>query len=116
MRSKREARERRRKRNRKELTGTEERPRLSIYRSLKHLHAQLIDDARGRTLLGLSTVIKEFKGGGGNIKGAQKFGLFFGERVLKLNIQKVLFDRGGFLYHGRVKAFADGAREAGLEF
>ncbi len=106
---------------RKKVQGTSERPRLSIYPSLQHLEAQLIDDYHQKTLLGLSTKGKDFqkKAGlkkGGNVKAAVDFGKFVAEKAKAKGIQKVVFDRGGFLYHGRIKAFADAAREQGLSF
>jgi large subunit ribosomal protein L18 len=117
MRSKIEAKAKRRERVRKTIVGTAERPRLSLFRSLKHLTGQLIDDSSGRTLLGLSTVAKDHKKiKAGNVKGAKQFGLAFAKMAVAKNFKKILFDRGGSLFHGRVKAFADGAREGGLEF
>ncbi len=116
------ARLRRRQRIRKKVAGDGTRPRLSVSRSLKHLYAQLIDDQKAITLLGLSTLCKEQKkGGGGNLKQAHAFGLLFAKKAQGLKISKearfkVVFDRGGCQYHGRVKAFADGAREGGLVF
>lgn len=112
------ARERRKERIGKKIRGTPERPRLSVFRSVKHLHAQLIDDSAGRTLLGLSTLSKEFPASkeGGCVKGAKKFGVLFALKAKEIKISQVVFDRGGFLYHGRVKSFADGAREGGLVF
>ena len=93
------------------------RPRLSVFRSSKYIYAQLIDDDRRVTLLGLSTQSGEFKGkSGGNAAGAKQFGKLFGQQARQKNFSKVVFDRGGFLYHGRVKAFAEGAREGGLKF
>ena len=117
MRSKLEARLQRRTRIRKKVRGSAACPRLSVFRSLEHLHAQLIDDDRRVTLLGLSTQSGEFKGkSGGNAAGAKQFGKLFGQQARQKNFSKVVFDRGGFLYHGRVKAFAEGAREGGLKF
>ena len=117
MRSKLEARLQRRTRIRKKVRGSAVCPRLSVFRSLEHLHAQLIDDDRRVTLLGLSTQSGEFKGkSGGNAAGAKQFGKLFGQQARQKNFSKVVFDRGGFLYHGRVKAFAEGAREGGLKF
>ena len=115
---KRFAREYRRGRIRKRLSGTPERPRLSVFRSLNHLYAQIIDDRAGRTLLGISTRSKEFKGAkdAGNVQGAHELGKLAAKKALEKKIMEVVFDRGGFLYHGRVKAFADGAREGGLKF
>ena len=111
-----EARLRRKARIRKQVLGTALRPRLAVYRSLQHLYAQLIDDGAGRTLFGLSTQSKEFKKDGGNVAGAKVFGTWFASQAKQKKFSRVVFDRGGFLYHGRVKAFAEGAREGGLEF
>ena len=106
---------------RKRLSGTAERPRLSLYPSLQHLEAQLVDDFDQKTVLGFTTKAKDFKkssglDGGGNVKAAVSFGKFVAGKAKEKGIQKVVFDRGGFLYHGRVKAFADAAREGGLQF
>ena len=112
-------RERRRLHIRKTLIGTGQRPRLSISRSLKNLNVQLIDDIKGHTLFSLSTGTKELKGklpGGGNVKGAAAFGEIFAEAATKKGFSKVVFDRGGYLYHGRVKAFAESCRKKGLVF
>jgi large subunit ribosomal protein L18 len=114
-------RETRHLRIRRRLQGDPERPRLSIYPSIKHLEAQIIDDFGGRTLIGLTTKAKAFqKGSGlktfGNVQAAERFGQFVAERAREKGIQKVVFDRGGFLYHGRIKAFADAARKQGLLF
>ena len=106
---------------RKRVQGTAERPRLAVYPSLQHLEAQLINDFEQTTLLGLSTKSKDFKKKsglkqGGNVKAAVDFGKFVAEKAKEKGIQKVVFDRAGFLYHGRIKAFADAAREQGLSF
>lgn len=106
----------RKERIRKKIAGTSDRPRLSVFRSLQHLYVQLIDDQAGKTLLGLSTQTDGFGKKGGHVKGAKAFGLLFAKKAREKKIQKVVFDRGGFLYHGRVQAFAEGAREGGLEF
>lgn len=106
----------RKERIRKKIAGTSDRPRLSVFRSLQHLYVQLIDDQAGKTLLGLSTQSDGFEKKGGHVKGAKAFGLLFAKKAREKKIQKVVFDRGGFLYHGRVQAFAEGAREGGLEF
>lgn len=103
----------RHERIRKNIAGTAERPRVAIFRSHKNIYAQLIDDAAGRTLFSLSAVAL---GGKGNIKGASALGGEFAKRSIEKNIKKVTFDRGGYLYHGSVKAFADAARKAGLDF
>jgi len=102
---------------RRKLRGTEERPRLAVYRSLKHIYVQVIDDTRGRTLASASSSEKNAAAGnGGNVAGAKAIGKLIAERCKEKGIAKVVFDRGGYLYHGRVKALADAAREAGLEF
>ena len=106
---------------RKRLSGTAERPRLSLYPSLQHLEAQLVDDFDQKTVLGFTTKAKDFKkssglDGGSNVTEAVLFGKFVAGKAKEKGIQKVVFDRGGFLYHGRVKAFADAAREGGLQF
>jgi large subunit ribosomal protein L18 len=100
---------------RKRLTGTQEQPRLSIYRSTAHIYAQIIDDRKGVTLVAASTV--EGKGKvGGNLAAAKEVGRTVADKAKAKGITKVVFDRGGYLYHGRVKALADAAREAGLKF
>ena len=103
---------------REKISGTEQRPRLNVYRSLNHIYTQLIDDATGNTIASASsTVIKgEDKIYGGNVAAARTVGKLIAERAQEKGIKKVVFDRGGYLYHGRVKALADAAREAGLEF
>jgi large subunit ribosomal protein L18 len=114
-----EARIRRHERIRKEVSGTPERPRLSVYRSLNHIYAQIIDDSRGSTLVAVSTLDKDFsseKGHKGNVSMAKKVGQLIAKRALEKGLKKVVFDRSGYLYHGRVRALAEGAREAGLEF
>jgi large subunit ribosomal protein L18 len=114
-----EARLKRKVRIRKRIFGTEERPRLSIFRSAKHIYAQLIVDSTGSTLVAASTLSSELKGDLGEAEkteAAKKVGMLLGKKALERNITKVVFDRNGFLYHGRVKALADGARESGLEF
>jgi len=108
---------RRHRRVRKHVTGTPERPRLAVFRSNKHISAQVIDDVSGRTLAAASSVEKDLKSGaGGNRDAAKKVGQLLGERAKSAGVSKVVFDRGGFLYHGGVAALADAAREAGLEF
>jgi large subunit ribosomal protein L18 len=104
----------RHKRVRVRVTGTAERPRLAVYRSLNHLYAQLIDDVGGRTLAAASTVDLKAKGNG--MDEATKVGKAIAGKAQTAGVSKVVFDRGGFLYHGRIKALADAAREAGLEF
>jgi large subunit ribosomal protein L18 len=103
------------KRIRRKVRGSTERPRLAVYRSLNHIYAQVIDDERGQTLVSASTTEKDLRGGtGGNIEAAQRIGRTIAERALAAGIESVVFDRGGYLYHGRVKALTDAAREAGL--
>ena len=103
------------RRIRKKVAGTAERPRLAIYRSLNHIYAQVIDDERGRTLASASTTEKDLRGAsGGNIEAAQRVGRAIAERAISAGISSVVFDRGGYVYHGRVKALTDAAREAGL--
>ena len=103
------------KRIRRRLSGGPERPRLAVFRSLSHIYAQVIDDTRGHTLV---TASSNEKGGvnGGNVAGAKAVGKLVAERAKASGIEAVVFDRGGYLYHGRIKALADAAREAGLKF
>lgn len=110
------ARAKRHARVRAKISGTPERPRLNVYRSTKHIYAQLIDDVNGVTLASASSMDKDFEGTGGNVEAARKVGTIIAERALAKNITEVVFDRGGYLYHGRVKELADGAREGGLKF
>ena len=99
------------------VRGTQERPRLAVFRSLKHIYAQVIDDHQGRTLASASSNEKKSSAGsGGNVAGAKQVGKLIAERAQAGGVKKVVFDRGGFLYHGRIKALADAARQAGLEF
>ncbi|MDL2300542.1 50S ribosomal protein L18 [Clostridiaceae bacterium OttesenSCG-928-D20] len=107
---------RRHRRVRGKISGTPQRPRLSVYRSEMHIYAQIIDDVNQKTLVSASTVEKAFDGSGANCEAAGKVGKMVAERALKAGIENVVFDRGGFVYHGRIKALADGAREAGLKF
>ena len=100
---------------RRKLAGTGERPRLNVYRSLSHIYAQVIDDQNGVTLASASTLALKVKTGG-NVAAAKEIGKAIAERAVEKGIKKVVFDRGGFLYHGPIKALADAAREAGLEF
>lgn len=112
-------REKRHWRIKKKMLGTTERPRLSVYRSLHHIHAQVIDDLQGRTLCAISTLSPEIKKNiknGRNIAAAKEIGKKLAEIALTKGIQKVVFDRGCFPYHGRIKALAESAREAGLKF
>jgi large subunit ribosomal protein L18 len=103
------------RRIRRKVHGTAERPRLCVFRSLKHIYAQVIDDAQGRTLAAASSN-QEGQANGGNLAGAKAVGKLIAERAQAKGIKKVVFDRGGYLYHGRVKALAEAARESGLEF
>lgn len=105
---------RRHRRVRRKVNGTGERPRLSVYRSVQHIYAQLIDDVTGRTLASASTV--QLKLSKNDVDAAQQVGKVLAERARDAGVSKAVFDRGGFLYHGRVKALADAAREAGMEF
>ena len=110
---------RRHKRVRKKVFGTTKCPRLNVYRSPKNIYAQVINDDEARTRVSSSTLDKEFKekmNYGGNLKAAQLVGKIVAKRALEKGIKEVVFDRGGYLYHGRVKALAEGAREAGLKF
>lgn len=100
---------------RKRVEGTPQRPRLAVFRSIKHIYAQVIDDLAGVTLVAASSAEKDAVDGG-NLVGAQAIGRLVAERAKEKGIEKVVFDRGGFLYHGRIKALADAARAAGLEF
>lgn len=114
--SKNEIRERVHTRIRKKLRGTPERPRLAVFRSVAHIYAQVIDDSKGVTLAAASSTEKSDLKTGGNVDAAKAIGRRVAERAKEKGIDKVVFDRGGYLYHGRVKALADAAREAGLEF
>ena len=98
------------------ISGTPERPRLNVYRSNANIYAQIIDDVNGVTLVSASSLEKDFEGFGGNIEAAHKVGKTVAERAKAKGIENVVFDRGGYLYHGRVKALAEGAREGGLKF
>ncbi|MDI6728260.1 MAG: 50S ribosomal protein L18 [Thermodesulfovibrionales bacterium] len=113
------ARERRHARIRKKVFGTAERPRLSVFRSLNHIYAQIIDDTTGHTIVSASTLDKEFKeekGHKGNVAMAKKVGQLLALKASKSGIKSVVFDRGGYKYHGCIKALAEAAREGGLEF
>ncbi|HXH07374.1 MAG TPA: 50S ribosomal protein L18 [Vicinamibacterales bacterium] len=122
VKTKRDRRERIRLRQRKRIVGTPERPRLAVFRSLAHIYAQVIDDLSGRTIAAASTVEPavraQLAGGarGGNKAGAAIVGRVIAERLIEKGVRRVVFDRGGFLYHGRVRAVAEAARAAGLEF
>ncbi|WAH37406.1 50S ribosomal protein L18 [Alicyclobacillus dauci] len=111
-----EARKRRHVRVRGRVSGTAARPRLNVFRSNKHIYAQLVDDATGNTLTSASTLDKELEGNGGNVEAARKVGELIAKRAIEKGHKSVVFDRGGYLYHGRIQALADAAREAGLEF
>ncbi len=114
-----EGRLKRKKRVRKKISGTAARPRLCVFRSLRHIYAQLVDDGTGRVITGVSTLSADVKGGikhGGNAGSAKAVGAAVAKKAQDLGIKEILFDRNGFKYHGRVKALADGAREGGLIF
>src|SRR5207253_10920934 len=117
-----DTRERIHLRQRKRISGSVERPRLSVFRSVSHIYAQVIDDLSGKTLVSASSTEPTLKGAfaknvrGGNLKGAEAIGTAIAERSIEKGIKRVVFDRGGFLYHGRIRAVADAARKAGLEF
>ena len=109
------ARLRRHRRVRGKVSGTPERPRLDVFRSSKHIYAQIIDDTTGNTLAAASSLDKGFDANGGNIDAASKVGEAIAKKALEKGIREVVFDRGGFVYHGRVKALAEGARKGGLQ-
>ena len=106
----------RHKRVRAKISGTAERPRLNVFRSLSNIYAQIIDDTTGNTIVSASSVEKGFEGNGGNKEAAKKVGIMIAERAKEKGITEVVFDRGGYVYHGRVKELAEGAREGGLQF
>jgi large subunit ribosomal protein L18 len=110
-----ESRDRIRKRIRRKVTGTSERPRLAVFKSLKHIYVQLIDDASGRTIVSASTH-DEGSAKGSNTAAAKAVGALIAKKAKDKGVQQVVFDRGGYLYHGNIKALADAARENGLEF
>ena len=122
IKTKEDRRQRIKYRLRKRTVGSPERPRLTVFRSLSHIYVQVVDDTSGRTIASASTVEPSVKGSlkkdvkGGNIAGAKVIGRTIAERLIEKGVKRVVFDRNGFLYHGRVKAVADAAREAGLEF
>ena len=121
IKTKSDRRERIKYRIRKRVRGTEARPRLTVFRSVAHMYVQVVDDMTGRTIASASSVEPSVKGAlgaakGGNVAGARAIGTTIAERLLEKGVKQVVFDRNGFLYHGRVKAVADAAREAGLEF
>ncbi|MCM8710782.1 50S ribosomal protein L18 [Clostridium sp. SYSU_GA19001] len=111
-----EARKRRHLRIRKKVSGTSEKPRLAVFRSEKNIYAQIIDDVAQRTLVAASSLDKEFNGVGSNKEAAREVGKLIAKKAIEKGIKSVVFDRGGFIYHGRIKELAEGAREAGLEF
>jgi large subunit ribosomal protein L18 len=115
-----QVRERRHLRVRQKVTGTSERPRLSVYRSQKHIQAQLVDDTAGRSLMGAADysqpLQEKVSGAKGKCEKSREVGRYLGAKAMEAGITHVVFDRGGYLYHGRVKALAEGAREAGLKF
>ncbi len=113
---KRQGRIRRHKRVRKHVKGSSDQPRLSVFRSNTEIYAQLVDDTSGKTVVSASSIEKKAPASGGNIAGAKEVGKLLAERAKAAKISKVVFDRGGNLYHGRVKALAEAARESGLEF
>lgn len=104
------------RRIRKKISGTTERPRLAVFRSVKHIYCQVIDDRSGHTIASASSNEKDAAPNGGNVAGAKEIGKLVAERAKAKGVTTVVFDRGGYLYHGRVKALADAAREGGLEF
>ena len=110
------ARLKRHRRVRAKISGTPERPRLNVFRSNKHIYAQIIDDVNGVTLASASSMDKGFEGNGSNAEGARKVGEMIAKNAADKGISEVVFDRGGYLYHGRVKELAEGARENGLKF
>lgn len=113
------AREKRKKRIRKTISGTAVKPRLCVYKSLRQIYAQLIDDSHDKVITAASTLTKEVSVTvkcGGNVEAAKKVGEYIGKKAAGMGISQVVFDRNGFKYHGRIKALADGAREAGLQF
>jgi large subunit ribosomal protein L18 len=109
-------RQKRHLRVRNRVFGTAERPRLNVFRSLKHVYAQIVDDTKGHTLVAASSVEKDFGGYGGNVEAAKKVGAAVAKKALEKGITEVVFDRGGYIYHGRVAALAQAARDAGLKF
>ena len=109
-------RQKRHLRVRNRVAGTAERPRLNVFRSLAHIYAQVIDDEKGMTLAAASSLDKDFQGKGGNIAAAKAVGAAIAKKALEKGISEVVFDRGGYIYHGRVAALAEAAREGGLKF
>lgn len=111
-----EKRQRIRYRIRKKIRGSGDKPRLSVFRSNKEIYCQLIDDLTGKTLAAASSADKDMQDGGNKTERAKQVGILIGQRAMAMNIDSVVFDRGGYIYHGRVKALAEGAREKGLKF
>ena len=122
IKTKEDRRDRIKYRLRKRIRGSEQRPRLTVYRSVSHIYVQVVDDMTGRTIASASSVEPSIKGTfakqarGGNVAGAQAVGKTIAQRLMEKGVKRIVFDRNGFLYHGRIKAVADAAREAGLEF
>nr|AKQ01474.1 50S ribosomal protein L18, large subunit ribosomal protein L18 [uncultured Nitrospirae bacterium Rifle_16ft_4_minimus_18822] len=114
--SKEDLREKRHKRVRKKITGTEERPRLCVYKSNRYIYAQIIDDMKGHTLASASSIEEALRSENVNCELSKKVGLLIGTRAVEHGIKTVVFDRSGYRYHGNIKSLADGAREGGLEF
>ncbi len=114
--SKEDLREKRHKRVRKKISGTQERPRLSVYKSNRYIYAQLIDDMKGHTLVSASSIEDAMRSGNVNCEISKKVGMLIGKRAVERGIKVVVFDRGGYRYHGNIKSLAEGAREGGLEF
>lgn len=113
---KKKLRSKRHLRVRRKISGTNERPRLAVYRSAKNIYAQIIDDVKGTTLVSASSVDKDFQGVGSNKEAAKVVGQTIAKKAIEKGIKEVVFDRGGYIYHGRVQNLSEGAREAGLEF
>ena len=114
-----EARERRHRRIRKKVYGTSEKPRLNVFKSLKHIYVQMIDDSKGSTIVSASTLNNELRKSlktGGNVEAAKEVGALVAKRAVEKGVKKAVFDRGGYPYHGRIKILAEAARAAGLEF
>jgi large subunit ribosomal protein L18 len=122
IKTKEDRRDRIKHRLRKRIQGSEQRPRLTVYRSVSHIYVQVVDDMTGRTIASASSIEPSVKGTfakqakGGNVAGAQAVGKTIAQRLMEKGVKRIVFDRNGFLYHGRIKAVADAAREAGLEF
>lgn len=110
------SRKKRHMRIRNKIFGTAERPRLNVFRSSKNIYAQIIDDSKGMTLVSASSLEKDFSMNGGNKEAAKEVGKMIAKKAIDKNVKEVIFDRGGYIFHGRVKELAEGAREGGLEF